>query len=361
MTLTQRRTPSSDPDDIQSDTHTAMPPNTESQPLLNDKDKPAHENRTPHNGKLLVCFLGIFVSYLLFGICLEKITRGKYGDGTDKFKYQQILIFLQCAINAMFAKTALVLKRGTARDFVKDITPMWLYACCAGSYMGAMLASTKALSFVDYPTQVIGKACKPIAVMILGFLWAGKRYSMSKVFCVIMIVAGVAIFMYNPAKAGDGGEGFKFGFGEFLLLVSLTLDGFTGAFQETMRGNKYRTTEHNMMYNMNFWSCAILTVMILATGEWMGFIEFAVKYPTVWGMILLYGICSALGQHFIFYTVVTFGPLTCSVITTTRKFFTVLCSVFLFSNPMTTQKWLATALVFTGLGLDTVYGKKRKK
>lgn len=47
-------------------------------------------------------------------------------------------------------------------------------------------------------------------------------------------------------------------------------------------------------------------------------------------------------------TVVYFGPLTCSIITTTRKFFTILASVILFANPISTMQWVGTVLVFLG-------------
>lgn len=47
-------------------------------------------------------------------------------------------------------------------------------------------------------------------------------------------------------------------------------------------------------------------------------------------------------------TVVYFGPLTCSIITTTRKFFTILASVVLFANPISPMQWVGTILVFLG-------------
>ena len=47
-------------------------------------------------------------------------------------------------------------------------------------------------------------------------------------------------------------------------------------------------------------------------------------------------------------TVVYFGPLTCSIITTTRKFFTILASVILFANPISPLQWVGTVLVFLG-------------
>jgi hypothetical protein len=64
-------------------------------------------------------------------------------------------------------------------------------------------------------------------------------------------------------------------------------------------------------------------------------------------------------QNFIFMTITKFGPLTCSVITTTRKFFTILASVLIFAHPMSSMQWVGTVMVFAGLGLDSVYGKDR--
>ena len=46
--------------------------------------------------QLAMCFLGIFGSYLVFGMLQERITRGKYGDGSDKFTFIYTLIFIQC-------------------------------------------------------------------------------------------------------------------------------------------------------------------------------------------------------------------------------------------------------------------------
>ena len=60
-------------------------------------------------------------------------------------------------------------------------------------------------------------------------------------------------------------------------------------------------------------------------------------------------------------TVANFGPLTCSIITTTRKFFTILASVLLFGNSLIVRQWFGVVFVFTGLALDTIYGKAKKK
>ncbi|XP_010124234.1 PREDICTED: solute carrier family 35 member B1, partial [Chlamydotis macqueenii] len=203
--------------------------------------------------------------------------------------------------------------------------------------------------------QVLGKSCKPIPVMLLGVTLLRKKYPPAKYLCVLLI----ALFLYKPKKAA-GSDDHVFGYGELLLLLSLTLDGLTGVSQDHMRAH-YQTGSNHMMLNVNLWSTLFLGAGILFTGELWEFLSFTERYPSIIYNILLFGLTSALGQSFIFMTVVYFGPLTCSIITTTRKFFTILASVILFANPISTMQWVGTVLVFLGLGLDAKFGKGVKK
>ncbi|KAF5903783.1 solute carrier family 35 member B1, partial [Clarias magur] len=287
-------------------------------------------------------------------VCEEAYTRGDYGQGEkkEKFRYATTLVFIQCIINALFARLLIQFFEGSK----PDLTQSWLYAVCALSYLGAMVSSNSALQYVNYPTQVLGKSCKPIPVMILGVTILRKRYPMSKYMCVLLIVTGVALFLYKPNKASASTDEHVFGFGEMLLLLSLTLDGLTGVAQDHMRG-RHQTGANHMMLNVNLWSTLMLGLAVLWTGEVWEFLSFADRYPSIIYNILLFGFTSALGQTFIFMTVVYFGPLTCSIVTTTRKFFTILGSVLLFGNVITPLQWFGTILVFLGLGLDAKYGK----
>lgn len=59
----------------------------------------------------------------------------------------------------------------------------------------------------------------------------GKRsYPPRKYLFVILIVLGVILFMFKD-KGGDSKTESYFGMGELLLLLSLTMDGLTGAIQ----------------------------------------------------------------------------------------------------------------------------------
>ncbi|XP_036391387.1 solute carrier family 35 member B1 [Megalops cyprinoides] len=308
--------------------------------------------------RLLVCFLGVFVCYFYYGILQETITRGDYqkGDKKEKFTYATTLVFIQCIINAVFAKILIQFFEQSRSDHTRN----WLYGVCSLSYLGAMVSSNSALQYVNYPTQVLGKSCKPIPVMVLGVTILRKKYPLAKYLCVLLIVTGVAMFMYKPKKGVASGDEHVFGFGEMLLLLSLTLDGLTGVAQDHMRAH-YQTGPNHMMLNINLWSTLVLGLGVLWTGEVWEFLAFADRYPHIIYNILLFGLTSALGQTFIFMTVVYFGPLTCSIITTTRKFFTILGSVLLFGNVMSGMQWVGTILVFLGLGLDAKFGKVPKK
>lgn len=78
---------------------------------------------------------------------------------------------------------------------------------------------------------MVGKAAKPIPVLILGVLIGRKSYPIRKYLFVFLIVLGVVLFMYKDQAKKTSDESAGLGFGELLLLLSLTMDGLTGAVQ----------------------------------------------------------------------------------------------------------------------------------
>lgn len=311
---------------------------------------------------------GIGISYWYFGIVQERITRSKHEPGAEPYTCTLTLVLLQCIFNTIFAKfmSKAVLNQG------RDRTRASYYGICSLTYLTAMVSSNMALQYVNYPTQVVGKSCKPIPIMILGVILGRKSYPFRKYVFVSLIVTGVALFMYkknlfessltdglNVATSDYSLSSLltKLEFGELLLLLSLAMDGVTGAIQERMKTD-YQTKSGHMMFKMNLWSTFYLTIATVATGELWKFHSFILRHPALIYDISLFASLSAIGQLFIFLTVAEFGPLPCSIVTTTRKFFTVLTSVFLFGNRLTPSQWVGTTLVFLGLALDAIYGSR---
>ncbi|TKR77520.1 hypothetical protein L596_018476 [Steinernema carpocapsae] len=298
---------------------------------------------------LALCASGIIVCYSLSSLLQEEITQGKYAPG-DKFTFTQTLVFVQCLVNTIVA----FLGRATNSD-APDTVPRHLYALSAGSYLLAMIFSNQALRYIPYPTQVLGKSCKPIPIMVFGVLFAHKSYNFRKYLTVLTIVIGVAMFLYKDQKAVAHGHAFEIGYGEILLLASLAMDGTTGAVQDRIR-HHYQTNKWSLMLNMNMFS--LLFAIVPVFREVQGFLAFVQKYPNIPYQILILSMCACIGQCFIFKTVTDFGPLTCSIITTTRKLFTIIASVVLFNHPMSQRQILGTSVVFAALLFDAIDSKK---
>lgn len=240
-----------------------------------------------------------------------------------------------------------------------DTTHTGYYVSCSLTYLLAMVGSNLALRWVPYPTQVVGKSAKPIPVMILGVLIGRKSYSWIRYACVLTIVAGVVLFMFKESKTNKGNTEHT-GLGELLLFLSLAMDGLTGAIQERMRSSSSPSGQQ-MMLAMNFWSTLMLGGALVLSGEGKEFLDFSLRHPKLLIDLGTLALAGALGQLFIFLMVSKYGPLACSVVTTTRKFFTVLCSVIFFGNVLIPRQWFGAVLVFVGLFADMIFGKKGGK
>lgn len=184
----------------------------------------------------------------------------------------------------------------------EDGTNVIFYASCSLTYLLAMVTSNMALQWLPYPTQVVGKSAKPIPVLLLGVLVGNKKYDLKKYICIFTIVVGVVLFMYKDGKASSAKIEDSFGLGEVLLILSLSMDGLTGAIQDRMRAAS-RPSGQQMMLAMNGWSTLILMPALLVTGELFQFVAFTTKYPFLLINLTLLALTGAVGQLFIFMMV----------------------------------------------------------
>jgi len=90
-------------------------------------------------------------------------------------------------------------------------------------------------------------------------------------------------------------------------------------------------------------------------------IAFCARHPDAARDVVLYCLCGALGQLFIFFTIKTFGSLTNTLVCTTRKFFNILISVVVNKSVLLPMQWGAVGMVFAGLLTQTALkGRGRK-
>jgi len=233
---------------------------------------------------------------------------------------------------------------------IKHSGTIWL-GLFSASYLAGMGCSNMALEYVSYPFQALAKSCKMVPVMMANVVLGGESYSWQKYLMVFMITGGVILFRMAKSKQGFGFEGNS-AFGLALLFGSLCLDGITGSSQRLF-SREYKPSSHFLMAGMNLFSLLYVVPVVFVTGEFTEAIAYLQGHQGVVYDLLAFSACSAVGQQFIFYSVVNLGPLATTTITTTRKFFTVLLSVLLYpENRLNDGQWFAVALVFAGLVME---------
>ncbi|XP_037050980.1 solute carrier family 35 member B1 homolog isoform X2 [Bradysia coprophila] len=311
--------------------------------------------------KLKLCgfAIGIFGCFAIFGLLQEQIFRGRYGDeigpdGKVGERYTMPITFgaVQCVFFVLFAKALTF-----THDHPKNETSQGFYALTGIFYVLGKVTSHMSLQWVPYPTQIVGKSCKPIPVMILGVLIGRKRYSCRKVIFVLTIVMGVMLFIFKDEYTEKDGENPLLG--NILIAISLLMDGLCGATEDRMRSVNKPAPLNFMMY-MNFWSSIFLLTGVVVFGEGPKVYAFVLKHPEILKFFGIAVVVASFGQIFISSMISNFGPLALSLTTTTRKFFSVCLSVIIFGNHLTYRQWGAASLIFGALIVDALINKPKK-
>ena len=100
------------------------------------------------------------------------------------------------------------------------------------SQMLAMGASMEALRYVSFATQVLGKSCKMVPVMV-GGIAAGRKFPTGQYVQVMVITLGVVIFNFGAKKGGAGEDS---AYGLTLIGLSLVMDFATSMSQVRPKG-----------------------------------------------------------------------------------------------------------------------------
>ena len=269
-------------------------------------------------GQLAFCVAGIYASYLTQGLVQESLSVKKYGLLGDRFPALTALTGAQAITCFVWAGLLLLFqarKPGQA--------PLLAYWKPAISNSIGPACGYQALRNISYPAQVLAKSCKMIPVMVMGTILGGKRYGSLEYVCAGLIAAGISLFATNSSKsaanrlvAPNGPWGYFLYYGAYYFVIS-------------------------------------------SSGSQL--IAFCRQHPSATSDVLLFCLCGAIGQLFIFYTIRTFGSLVNTLICTTRKFFNILLSVLWHGSPLLPQQWVAVLLVFTGLLVNTALKSRRSK
>ncbi|KAH1547176.1 UDP-galactose transporter [Aspergillus fumigatus] len=361
---------------------------------------------TPGLIQLAICVLGIYASFLSWGVLQEAITTVNFpvrpptaeepNPPTERFTFSIVLNTIQSTFAAITGFLYLYFSTPTGKKVPsifptrKILFPLLLVSISSSLASPFGYAS---LAHIDYLTFILAKSCKLLPVMFLHLTIFRKTYPLYKYGVVLLVTLGVATFtLHHPgtskkvaASAAKNQSGSSL-YGIFLLSINLLLDGLTNTTQDHVFSSPQiytRFTGPQMMVAQNILSTILTTTYLLvmphlsSTGalhallpipippstetELASAVSFLSRHPEVMKNVLGFAACGAIGQLFIFYTLSRFSSLLLVTVTVTRKMLTMLLSVFWFGHTLSAGQWLGIGLVFGGIGAEAVVQKREKQ
>lgn len=336
--------------------------------------------------KLVISITGIYSCYLYYGVLQQKLYL-KQADGS-RFTDTAFVLTVQCIFNALISALWIpfesttssnssltkkidsgTAKKSDGKDIQKkpslfEILLKQEVMVVAFVYVFAMYSSNESLKYVDYAYQALAKSCKLIPVMIGSILIMKKEYAPIKYLCVLAMTAGIGAYEFmKDAGGGHGGKGSSgtSHMGLLLLAASLALDGLSGPGQEKLK-EKIKMSGAEQCICSNVWGFLYMFFTTALLGQLSSSYAYLNTHPDLVWNLVMFSICSGLGQVFIFYTIREFDSLTLTTITTTRKFATIVVNAIVLpkDNVLNSRQWGCVLLVFGAVALDAYSEAKEK-
>ena len=214
-------------------------------------------------------------------------------------------------------------------------------------------------SGVSFPVVTLAKSGKMIPVMIGSLILGGASYTLREYLSVLAIIIGTFAVSMGKKSGSNGGSIVGISF----IAASLACDGLTGGIQKKLMIDSnalgIKPKPYDFMFWTNFYMGIAALFISLILGEFQNGIIYCAQNPSLFQKLLNFGVCSAIGQSFIFYTIANFDPLVCTTVTTTRKVFSVILSIVLKGHSLTSQGWAGLLVASAGI-LSELLDKKTK-
>lgn len=297
----------------------------------------------PDHVKLLIGAGGIYAAFLYYGSLQEDVFRYTSADGSA-FKEAWFLQVLEALANVIVGFVGMKIMGET-----KGI-PLKMFGISGAAQVSAKACTSLALANgLSFPVATLAKSGKMAPVMAGSLLLGGATYSVREYLQVAAIIGGTAVVSMGKKKGGSSNSAL----GVAYIVMSLVLDGVTAGFQKRLKAETAKAGVKPKPYDFMFWTnlfmCLTATVIAFGLGEFTTGLAFTAANPEILSKIIKFALCSAVGQSFIFYTITNFDPLVLSTVTTTRKIFSVLLSIFLKGHTLSLTGWSGIALACGGI------------
>lgn len=298
----------------------------------------------PDSVKLLIGAGGIYGAFLYYGSLQEDVFRFVAPDGTS-FKQAWYLQVLEALANVIIGFIGMQVTGPTTG------IPLRMFGISGAAQVSAKACTSLALANgLSFPVATLAKSGKMAPVMLGSLILGGASYTLREYLQVAAIIGGTAIVSLGKKKGSGPASSML---GVFYIFLSLLLDGVTAGFQKRLKTETAKVGVKPKPYDFMFWTnlfmCLTAVVIAGVLGEINSGTKFLMDNPEILSNIIKFAVCSAVGQSFIFYTIANFDPLVLSTVTTTRKIFSVLLSIFLKGHSLSLMGWSGISLACGGI------------
>jgi len=299
----------------------------------------------PSASKLLIGAGGIYAAFLYYGSLQEDVFRYEAADGS-KFTQAWLLQVLEALANVVIGFVGMRITGATPN------IPKKAFAISGASQVTAKACTSLALANgLSFPVATLAKSGKMAPVMLGSLILGGATYSVREYLQVAAIIGGTAVVSMGKKKGGGGSASSSAGV--TYIVLSLVLDGVTAGFQKRLKAETAERGVKPKPYDFMFWTnlfmCLTAAIVSLGLHEVGPGLAYCSANPEIFEKIVKFALCSAVGQSFIFYTIANFDPLVLSTVTTTRKIFSVLLSIFLKGHSLSATGWSGIAMACAGI------------
>jgi len=305
--------------------------------------------------RLLVCTCGVWSCFCLYGLMQESIFRYE-GPGGERFTQTMFMLEIEHCTSALFSSVFIIVLGQSSHQswhpFLKNL------ALCSAAQCAAKFSAVEALKWVSYPVQVLAKSSKTIPATI-GCLLRGKLVTPVQWVSVLGISFGTCAFSMVSSKTKGGISASNFGL--LLLGASLSCDGTVAYVQEALRTQPKPLTSFEQMLICNLGAALLLAPFVCWTGQLQSGVAWAMVDPGLMNRLSALAFCSALGQVFVFMTVVSFGADTTAKVTTSRKMVTAIVSILWFGHTLLPLQCFAVLLILASVLFELGEQAMRRK
>lgn len=304
---------------------------------------------------LYACFLVSTVfQEKLYSFRADPSNRNSSGD---RFESAALLTLAKSITNIVVSKT--IIRTRTNYEVVK---PSGASAVTTAVIRcSSTMLSLYSLNFVSYPYLVLVRSVKILPVLVSDFLFERKFPSLKRCFAVLVTTIGMLLFAFPSIVEKENEYSTTRYMGFVFLFMSLCADGGLSFSQRKMVKHREKKPDvFETMFYMSSWQAIFsLLLVLLSLGE-RGGVSFCMENPKTLQLVLWPSLIESVGQYFIYELVIHHGPFFTALVTTLRKFVTIIISVIIFGHRITLTQWLAMAVVFSGVLMDTMGPRSRK-